>query len=56
MDNMLSYWQCAVKSSFDRSAGDADLVESASLAGAPVDGVYPSDHHAVVCDLRWAAA
>lgn len=32
------------------------IVESASLAGAPVDGVYPSDHQAVVCDLRWAAA
>lgn len=32
------------------------LVESASLAGAPVDGVYPSDHQAAVCDLRWAAA
>jgi endonuclease/exonuclease/phosphatase family metal-dependent hydrolase len=28
------------------------IVESASLAGAPVDGVYPSDHQAVVCDLR----
>jgi hypothetical protein len=32
------------------------LVESASLGGASVDGVYPSDHQAVVCDLRWAAA
>jgi endonuclease/exonuclease/phosphatase family metal-dependent hydrolase len=32
------------------------IVESASLAGGPVDGVYPSDHQAVVCDLRWAAA
>ena len=32
------------------------LVESASLAGAPVDGVYASDHQAVVCDLRWAAS
>ena len=31
------------------------LVESANLAGAPVEGVYPSDHQAVVCDLRWAA-
>jgi endonuclease/exonuclease/phosphatase family metal-dependent hydrolase len=32
------------------------LVESATLAGAPMDGVYPSDHQAVVCDLRWVAA
>jgi endonuclease/exonuclease/phosphatase family metal-dependent hydrolase len=30
------------------------LVESAFLAGEPVEGVYPSDHQAVVCDLRWA--
>ena len=30
------------------------LVESAYLAGEPVEGVYPSDHQAVVCDLRWA--
>jgi endonuclease/exonuclease/phosphatase family metal-dependent hydrolase len=31
------------------------LVESANLAGEPVGGLYPSDHQAVVCDLRWAA-
>lgn len=29
------------------------LVESATLTGAAVDGVLPSDHRAVVCDLRW---
>ena len=29
------------------------IVESATLAGDPDDGVYPSDHRAVVCDLRW---
>ena len=28
-------------------------VESVSLAGAAVDGVYPSDHRAVACQLRW---
>ena len=31
-------------------------VESVSLAGAAVDGVYPSDHRAVVCRLSWRAA
>ncbi|HEX8135596.1 MAG TPA: hypothetical protein VF880_19465 [Actinomycetes bacterium] len=31
------------------------VVESATLAGAPVDGLDPSDHRAVVCDLRWTA-
>jgi endonuclease/exonuclease/phosphatase family metal-dependent hydrolase len=29
------------------------LVERVELAGKPVDGVYPSDHRAVVADLRW---
>jgi hypothetical protein len=29
------------------------LVEGVYLAGDPVDGVYPSDHRAVVADLRW---
>ena len=29
------------------------VVESAVVAGAPVHGRYPSDHMAVVCDLRW---
>ncbi len=28
-------------------------VESAMIAGEAVDGVFPSDHRAVVCDLRW---
>jgi endonuclease/exonuclease/phosphatase family metal-dependent hydrolase len=28
-------------------------VESATIAGDAVDGVFPSDHRAVVCDLRW---
>ena len=28
-------------------------VESAYLAGAAVDGIYPSDHRAVVCQLSW---
>jgi endonuclease/exonuclease/phosphatase family metal-dependent hydrolase len=31
------------------------VVESATLAGTAVDGVYPSDHRAVVCDLSWTA-
>jgi endonuclease/exonuclease/phosphatase family metal-dependent hydrolase len=29
------------------------LVEGVQLAGEPVGGVYPSDHRAVVVDLRW---
>ena len=29
------------------------LVEGVQLAGEPVDGVHPSDHRAVVADLRW---
>jgi endonuclease/exonuclease/phosphatase family metal-dependent hydrolase len=29
------------------------LVEAVQLAGEPVEGVYPSDHRAVVADLRW---
>ncbi len=29
------------------------LVEGVELTGDPVDGVYPSDHRAVVADLRW---
>jgi endonuclease/exonuclease/phosphatase family metal-dependent hydrolase len=28
-------------------------VESAVVAGDAVDGVFPSDHRAVVCDFRW---
>ncbi|MFB6719432.1 endonuclease/exonuclease/phosphatase family protein [Kribbella sp. NPDC056345] len=28
-------------------------VESAKIAGDPYDGVYPSDHRPVICDLRW---
>jgi endonuclease/exonuclease/phosphatase family metal-dependent hydrolase len=28
-------------------------VQSPILAGAAVDGVYPSDHQAVVCELSW---
>ena len=32
------------------------VVESATLAGAPVAGLYPSDHQAVICDLSWIAA
>jgi endonuclease/exonuclease/phosphatase family metal-dependent hydrolase len=30
-------------------------VESTTLAGEPVDGVYPSDHRAAVCELSWSA-
>ena len=30
-------------------------VELTMLAGEPVDGVYPSDHRAAVCDLSWSA-
>ncbi len=30
-------------------------VESVALLGDPVEGVHPSDHQAVVCDLAWAA-
>jgi endonuclease/exonuclease/phosphatase family metal-dependent hydrolase len=36
--------------------GDEDQlvsVESAVIAGDAVDGIYPSDHRAVICDLRW---
>ena len=29
------------------------VVESTALAGDAVDGVFPSDHRAVVCDFRW---
>jgi len=29
------------------------LVEGARLVGDAVEGVYPSDHRAVVVDLRW---
>jgi hypothetical protein len=29
--------------------------ESTLLADEAVDGVYPSDHTAVVCELRWSA-
>jgi endonuclease/exonuclease/phosphatase family metal-dependent hydrolase len=36
--------------------GQQVLVESAVLAGDAVGGVLPSDHRAVVCDLRWRAA
>jgi endonuclease/exonuclease/phosphatase family metal-dependent hydrolase len=28
-------------------------VTGSALAGEPVDGLHPSDHHAVVCDLGW---
>ncbi|MFK4084859.1 endonuclease/exonuclease/phosphatase family protein [Kribbella sp. NPDC020789] len=28
-------------------------VESATIAGDAVDGVFPSDHRAVICDFRW---
>jgi hypothetical protein len=28
---------------------------AARLAGAPIDGLDPSDHLAVVCDLAWTA-
>jgi endonuclease/exonuclease/phosphatase family metal-dependent hydrolase len=31
------------------------VVESARLAGAPVNGLDPSDHRVVVFDLRWTA-
>jgi endonuclease/exonuclease/phosphatase family metal-dependent hydrolase len=37
-------------------AGQEDqtvVVESTALAGDAVDGVFPSDHRAVVCDFRW---
>ena len=30
-------------------------VESTMLAGEAVDGVYPSDHRAAVCELSWSA-
>jgi endonuclease/exonuclease/phosphatase family metal-dependent hydrolase len=29
------------------------LVEGVHLAGEPVAGIHPSDHRAVVADLRW---
>jgi endonuclease/exonuclease/phosphatase family metal-dependent hydrolase len=31
-------------------------VGSATLAGSTVDGVHPSDHRAVVCDLSWTGS
>jgi len=31
------------------------VVDSVALAGDAVGGVFPSDHRAVVCDLRWRA-
>jgi endonuclease/exonuclease/phosphatase family metal-dependent hydrolase len=34
-------------------AGQPVVVDVVRLAGAAVDGVLPSDHRAVVCDLRW---
>ena len=37
-------------------AGQEDqpvLVEGAALGGEAVDGVFPSDHRAVICDFRW---
>jgi endonuclease/exonuclease/phosphatase family metal-dependent hydrolase len=30
-------------------------VEAVGLAGAAIDGIYPSDHRAVVCQLSWRA-
>jgi hypothetical protein len=30
-------------------------VESVALLGEPIEGIHPSDHQAVVCDLAWAA-
>jgi endonuclease/exonuclease/phosphatase family metal-dependent hydrolase len=30
------------------------LVEGVQLAGEPVGGIHPSDHRAVIADLRWA--
>jgi endonuclease/exonuclease/phosphatase family metal-dependent hydrolase len=30
-------------------------VETVALVGEPVDGVHPSDHLGVVCDLTWTA-
>jgi endonuclease/exonuclease/phosphatase family metal-dependent hydrolase len=35
--------------------GQRVVVESATLAGAAVAGLDPSDHRAVVCDLSWTA-
>jgi endonuclease/exonuclease/phosphatase family metal-dependent hydrolase len=35
-------------------SGQRVAVRRASLAGDPVDGVHPSDHRAVVCDLEWS--
>jgi hypothetical protein len=28
-------------------------VEATALGGDPVEGVIPSDHRALICDLRW---
>jgi endonuclease/exonuclease/phosphatase family metal-dependent hydrolase len=33
--------------------GQRVTVEHAAVAGGPVDGLDPSDHLAVVCDLSW---
>jgi hypothetical protein len=35
-------------------AGQSIVVDAVHIAGdAPLDGLYPSDHWAVVCDVRW---
>jgi len=34
--------------------GQRLAVSGARLAGHPVDGLHPSDHLAVVCDLTWS--
>jgi endonuclease/exonuclease/phosphatase (EEP) superfamily protein YafD len=40
---------------FFRPGEWAQRVRVELLAGEPVDGVYPSDHRAAVCDLSWSA-
>jgi endonuclease/exonuclease/phosphatase family metal-dependent hydrolase len=33
--------------------GQHVIVEATRIVGDAVDGVFPSDHRAVVADLRW---
>jgi hypothetical protein len=49
-------WSTSASTTSSSRAGREDqqvLVEGVELQGDPVDGVYPSDHRAVVADLRW---
>jgi hypothetical protein len=44
---------CPVLLMGDLNAAVGSPVDAVRLAGEPVGGVFPSDHKAVVADLRW---